>query len=68
MTQDAKKDTHIIDTRFTFSGPRAKEFLDLVKEEYGTPIPYGGIRQLIRLACIYYLEVRRKTKDNDSGK
>lgn len=64
----SSKDTHTIDTRFTFSGPKAKEFLELVKEEYGGLIPYGGIRHLIRLACIYYLEARRKAKDNGSNR
>jgi len=56
-----RKDQHAIDTRFTLSGPRAREFLKLVEEEYGSPIPYGAIRQVIRLACIYYLEARKKT-------
>lgn len=63
-----RKDSHIIDTRFTFSGPRAKEFLELVKEEYGLPIPYGAVRQVVRLACIYYLEARKKVlreKENE---
>lgn len=55
-----KKDIHTIDTRFTWSGDKAKEFIDLAKEEYGRPLPYGAIRGLIRLACAKYLEARRK--------
>lgn len=57
---DERKDIHTIDTRFTWSGPRAKEFIELAKEDYGSPMPYGAIRQLIRLACARFLEARRK--------
>lgn len=57
---------HIIDTRFTWSGSRAKEFIEIAKEEYGTPLPYGAIRQLIRLACARFVEAHRKEgKDNE---
>ena len=58
-----KKEAHIVDTRFTWSGPRAKEFLELAKEEFGSPIPYGAIRALIRLSCAKYLEAHRKEKE-----
>lgn len=54
---------HIIDTRFTWSGPRAQEFLEMVKEEYGFPIPYGGIRELMRLACANFISSRRKERE-----
>ena len=63
--QTRNNSKHVIDTRFTWSGERAEEFLELVKEEFGGLIPYGGICHLIRFACIYYLEVRKKAKDND---
>ena len=55
-----KENEHIIDTRFTWSGIRAKEFLEMVKEEYGKPIPYGAVRQLIRLACAKFIEANKK--------
>lgn len=58
------KNTHTIDTRFTWSGDKAKEFIELAKEEYGKPLPYGAIRQLIRLACAKFIEARRKESDN----
>lgn len=64
---DERKNTHIIDTRFTFSGPRAEEFLKMVKQEYGLPLPYAAVRQYIKLACIYYLEARKKTKNQESN-
>ena len=51
---------HTIDTRFTWSGSKAKEFIELAKDEYGSPLPYGAIRGLVRLACSKYLESRRK--------
>lgn len=60
MSNDKQKNTKVIDTRFTFSGQRAEEFLEMVKEEYGLPLPYAAVRQYIRLACIYYLEARKK--------
>lgn len=63
---DMKKDEKVIDTRFTWSGPRAKEFLELVKEEYGVPLPYGAIRQLVRLACARFIEARRKGSNGDT--
>lgn len=62
MTNNRK----IIDTRFTWSGPRAKEFLKIVKEEFGSPIPYGAVRQLIRLACAKYLEANKREKGGDT--
>ncbi len=60
---DGRKDIHTIDTRFTWSGNKAKEFIELVEKEYGSPLPYGAIRQLIRLACSKYIEARRKEKN-----
>lgn len=62
---DEWKNPHIIDTRFTWSGDKAEEFLELVKEEYGRPIPYGAVRQLIRLACIRFVEAHRKERTNN---
>lgn len=58
------KNSHIIDTRFTWSGDKAKEFIELAKEEYGKPLPYGSIKELIRLACARFVETRRKEKEN----
>lgn len=55
---------HTIDTRFTWSGNKAKSFIELAMEEYGRPLPYGAIRALIRLACAKYLEARRKESNN----
>ena len=55
---------HTIDTRFTWSGPRAREFLKLAKEEYGIPLPYSSINQLVKMACSYYMEAMRKAKIN----
>ena len=54
-----RKDAHAIDTRFTWSGDKAKAFIELAKEEYGKPLPYGAILMLIRLACNRYVEARR---------
>lgn len=54
------KNTKIIDTRFTWSGDKAEQFIEIAKEEYGSPLPYGAIRQLIRLACAKFVEARRK--------
>ena len=71
MVDNKVKDAKVIDTRFTFSGPRAKEFLEMVKEECGIPLPYATVRHYIRLACIHYLEARKKAKikeDNNNGK
>jgi len=53
---------HTIDTRFTWSGKKAEEFLGLVKDEYGIPLPYGAVRQFVRLVCAKYLEEHRKEK------
>lgn len=55
-----------IDTRFTWSGNKAKEFIDLAKEEYGSPLPYGAILTLIRLACARFVEARRKESNNET--
>lgn len=55
-----KTNTHIIDTRFTWTGDKAKDFIEIAKEEYGSPLPYGAIRQLIRLACAKLVEAHRK--------
>jgi len=57
-----KRSEHVIDIRFTWSGDKAKEFIGIVKEEYGVPLPYGSIGQLIRLACIKYANSRREEK------
>lgn len=57
-----RKDIHTIDTRFTWTGNKAKEFIELAKDEYGQPLPYGAIRGLIRLACAKFVEARRKEK------
>lgn len=65
--QEKIKETHVIDTRFTMSGPRAKELLELVKEEFGLPLPYGAVNQFIRLACIYYLEARKRNKIQENS-
>lgn len=55
-----RKDAHSIDTRFTWTGNKAKEFIELAKEEYGKPLPYGAIRALIRLACARYVNAHKK--------
>ena len=55
-----RSNIHTIDTRFTWSGSKAKEFIELAKQEYGGLIPYGGIRHLIRFACIKFIEARGK--------
>jgi len=60
-----RKDSHIIDTRFTWYGEKAEEFLEIAKEEYGRPLPYGAVRQLIRLACARFVETKRKEKENE---
>lgn len=67
MVNNERKDAHVIDTRFTWSGKGAKEFIELAKEEYGFPLPYGAVRQLIRLACARFIEVRRKENNNSNG-
>ncbi len=59
---NGRKDIHTIDTRFTWSGSKAKEFIALAKEVYGSPLPYAGIRDLIRLACARYIEVLKREK------
>ncbi|GAH84588.1 unnamed protein product [marine sediment metagenome] len=64
---NTRKTLHAIDTRFTWSGSKAKEFIKLAKEEYGSPMPYGAIRQLIRLACAKFVEANRK-EENNNGK
>ena len=58
-----KRNQHIIDTRFTWSGKRAEEFLELAKEEYGLPLPYGAVRQLVRLACAKFIEAKKKGEE-----
>ncbi len=64
MAKKERSNTHTIDTRFTWTGDKAKEFIELAKEEYGKPLPYGAIRALIRLACARFVEARRK-EEND---
>jgi len=59
---NGRKDIHTIDTRFTWSGNKAKEFIELAKEIYGEPLPYASIRDLIRLACARYLEILKREK------
>lgn len=61
---DKRKNEHTIDTRFTWSGEKAKEFIELAKEEYGEVLPYGAICQLIRLVCARFVEAKRK-ENND---
>lgn len=58
-----RKDKHTIDTRFTWSGDKARTFIELAKEEYGKPLPYGAIRQLIRLACAKYVEANKRKEE-----
>ncbi len=58
-----EKGEHTIDTRFTWTGDKAKEFIELAKEEYGQPLPYGSIRGLIRLACARFVEAHRKERN-----
>lgn len=60
-----RKDTHTIDTRFTWSGDKAKKFIELAGEEYGKPLPYGAIRALIRLACARFVEANSKESNNE---
>ena len=62
-----RSDIHTIDTRFTWSGNKAKEFIELAKLVYGEPLPYASIRDLIRLACARYIEVLKKEKGGDDG-
>ena len=64
MVNNKRKNSKVIDTRITWSGPKAEEFLKIVKEEYGIPLPYGAVRQLIRLACAKYVEIRRQEVNN----
>ena len=54
------KSNKTIDTRFTWTGDKAEVFIEMAKEEYGRPLPYGAIRQLIRMACSRLVEARRK--------
>lgn len=60
-----RKDSHTIDTRFTWSGDKAEEFIEMAKEEYGRPLPYGAIKELIRLACARFVEAKRREKENE---
>lgn len=66
MGNGSRKEIHTIDTRFTWSGNRAKEFIALAKEVYGDPLPYASIKDLIRLACSRYIEVMKKEKGGDN--
>lgn len=63
---EEQKNIHVIDTRFTWSGERAKEFLELVKEDYGLPLPYGAVNQFIRLICVKYIETHRKENNEQT--
>ena len=63
---NGRKEIHTIDTRFTWSGNRAKEFIELAKVVYGEPLPYASIRDLIRLACSRYIEVLKREKGGEN--
>lgn len=60
-----RKDIHTIDTRFTWSGNKAKDFIKIAMEEYGDPLPYGAIRTLIRLACAKFVEAHKREIGNE---